>query len=261
MSHSNTWSDKTQVIDPTATDPKDRLMVALDGNADEARAWARELQGQAGWVKCGMTLFYQTGPEIAAEMKDLGYKVFIDLKIHDIPHQIEGAARSLGRLGIDLITIHALGGRPMMEAAMRGVAQGAQEAGVERPRVVAVTILTSMDAQTAHSIGLEGTAAQQVERLTRLTKEAGVDGIVCSAQEAPMAREILGPEAIIITPGVRPAGSDAGDQTRILTPAAAFASGASHLVVGRPITTAPDKKLAAYAIIEEIEASLSSVGI
>jgi len=257
MNHQSAWAESDQVIKLDTTDPKDRLMVALDGTADEARQWARELQGHVGWVKCGMTLFYQTGPEIAKEMKDLGFKVFIDLKIHDIPHQIEGAAHSLGRLGIDLITIHATGGRPMMEAAMRGVASGAAEVGVERPKVVAVTILTSMDAETAHSIGLQGTAQQQVERLTRLTKDAGVDGIVCSAQEADLARKILGPTAIIITPGVRPAGSDAGDQTRILTPAKAFASGASHLVIGRPITQAKDRAAAACAIIEEIEQSIS----
>jgi orotidine-5'-phosphate decarboxylase len=255
MTDNSTWGEVSQLI-TADTDPKDRLMIALDGSEKEVRQWARELQGQAGWVKCGMTLFYQTGPSIAAEMKNLGFKVFVDLKLHDIPHQIEGAARALGALGIDLITIHALGGKAMMEAAMRGVAAGAAEADCERPRVVAVTILTSTDAETAKSIGLEGSAVQQVERLARLAKEAGVDGIVCSAQEAPMAREILGQEAIIITPGVRPKGADAGDQSRILTPAAAFASGASHLVIGRPITQAANKKEACCAIIEEIEASI-----
>jgi len=252
-----TWSKMQQVIDTAATDPADRLMVALDGSVDEARMWARELQGSVAWVKCGMTLFYQTGPTIAKEMKDCGFKVFIDLKLHDIPHQVEGAARALAALDIDLITIHALGGQAMMEAAMCGITKGAADAGLERPRVVAVTILTSTDLATAHSIGLEGTAVQQVERLTRLAKAAGVDGIVCSAQEAPMAREILGPEAIIITPGVRPAGADVGDQNRVLTPAAAFASGASHLVIGRPITQAHSRALAAQEIIAEIEESIS----
>ena len=258
IKHSEVWAEKNQVIASGITDPKDRLMVALDGSYDEAMLWAKELQGHVRWLKCGMTLFYQTGPSIVQQLKDLGFKVFVDLKIHDIPHQIEGASYALGQLGCDLITTHALGGKDMLEACMRGVAAGAKSKGFERPRVVAVTILTSMDARTAHSVGLEGSADSQVERLTHLTKDSGVDGIVCSAKEAPMGREILGPEGIIITPGVRPAGSDAGDQTRILTPAKAFASGASHLVIGRPITQAKDRAAAASAIIEEIATSTSA---
>jgi len=232
---------------------RNQIIVALDGSLEEALQWADELQGEAVWVKVGMTLFYQTGPSIIKQMKDRGFKVFLDLKLHDIPNQVENASAALVRLGVDLITVHAGGGRAMMASAMLGARKGAEDASVSVPKVVAVTVLTSMTDDTLESIGVSDTAENQVERLIRLSKEACTDGIVCSPHEASMARSILGSGAYIVTPGVRPVGAEAGDQSRIMTPAKACASGASHLVIGRPITEAADRKEAFRAIAEEIE--------
>jgi len=235
----------------------DHIIVALDGSLEEARHWAQELQGHATWVKVGMTLYYQTGPAIIKEMKDLGYKVFLDLKLHDIPNQVEGAARTLGALGVDLLTVHASGGRAMMASAMLGAREGAESAGYAVPKVIAVTVLTSMNDNTLQSIGVTDVAADQVERLIRLSKEACTDGIVCSPHEAATARSILGPlsenGAWIVTPGVRPLGADAGDQSRIATPKQALDAGASHLVIGRPITQATDSVQSYCDIIEELK--------
>ena len=234
----------------------DQVIVALDGSVEEARYWAQELQGHATWVKVGMTLFYQMGPAIIKEMKDLGYKVFLDLKLHDIPNQVEGAARVLGTLGVDLLTVHASGGRAMMASAMLGAREGAESVGCAVPKVIAVTVLTSMNDNTLESIGVSDTAASQVERLIRLSKEACTDGVVCSPQEAAVARSILGPFSEsgvwIVTPGVRPVGADKGDQSRIATPKQAIDAGASHLVIGRPITQVDDRIRAYCAIIEEL---------
>ena len=239
-----------------ATDLRDQIIVALDGTPEEALQWAEELSGEARWVKVGMTLFYQTGPEIIKHMKTLGYKVFLDLKLHDIPNQVEGAARVLGGLGVDLLTVHASGGRAMMASAMLGARAGAEQAGCPVPKVIAVTVLTSMTDNTLQSIGVSDTASSQVERLIRLSKEACTDGIVCSPHEARMARSILGQDAYIVTPGVRPMGAAVGDQSRVMTPAEAFAARASHLVIGRPITGAKNSLQAYCAIVEEIKESL-----
>ncbi len=227
----------------------DRIIVALDQpNLAEALACARKLAGHAGWVKVGMTLFYREGPAVVAAMRDLGFEVFVDLKLHDIPHQVEGAARSLGALGAGMLTVHASGGAAMIEAAVRGAREGAAAAGVHPPAVIAVTVLTSMDADALASVGVTDTPADQAAGLAALAKTAGADGVVCSPQEAADLRALLGPTALIVTPGVRPAGADAGDQARIATPAAALAAGASHLVIGRPITDAPDPVAAFEAI-------------
>ncbi|MCL2437733.1 MAG: orotidine-5'-phosphate decarboxylase [Coriobacteriia bacterium] len=233
--------------------PKDHLIIALDGSVDEALQWAGELQGHANWIKVGMTLFYQTGPSIIKEMKDLGYKVFLDLKLHDIPNQVENASAVLAGLGVDLITVHASGGRAMMASAMLGARTGAEENALPVPKVIAVTVLTSMTNDTLQTIGVSDTAANQVERLIRLSREAGTDGIVCSPHEAAMARSILGSGALVVTPGVRPTGAATGDQSRIMTPKKAFTAGASHLVIGRPITRATDRIQAIEAIIKEVE--------
>lgn len=219
----------------------DRVIVALDQpDTEAAMACARALQGEARWVKVGMTLFYREGPAAVRAMKELGFDVFVDLKLHDIPHQVEGAARELARLGVGMLTVHAGGGAPMMEAAVRGACAGAEEACVPRPAVIAVTVLTSMDPDTLASVGVPDEPAEQVAGLAALARTAGVDGIVCSPQEAAAMRALLGPSALIVTPGVRPPGADAGDQSRIATPAAAIEAGASHLVIGRPITGDPD---------------------
>jgi orotidine-5'-phosphate decarboxylase len=220
---------------------RDHVIVALD-QSDLARALAcaRRLVGHARWVKVGMTLYCREGPVAVGAMRDLGFDVFVDMKLFDIPHQVEGAARSIAALGARMLTVHASGGAAMIEAAVRGARLGADEAGVPVPAVIAVTVLTSMDAATLASVGVTDPPAEQVAGLAALARTAGADGIVCSPQEAGAMRALLGPDALIVTPGVRPTGADAADQARVATPAAAFRAGASHIVVGRPITDAGD---------------------
>lgn len=231
----------------------DRIIVAIDtGDAEEALALARTLAGRASWLKIGMTLFYAAGPELVRAMRELGFQVFVDLKLHDIPHQVEGAARSLGALGAGIITLHASGGEAMMSAALRGARAGAAEAGLEPPKVIAVTVLTSTDDAMLNSIGVAHTAAEQVRRLGGLALAAGVDGVVCSPLEAAEMRSLLGEDALVVTPGVRPAGADAGDQSRVSTPHEAMRAGASHLVIGRPITGAADPAQAFDEIAAEL---------
>jgi orotidine-5'-phosphate decarboxylase len=232
------------------TGMRDRIIVALDQrDLGSALECARSLQGHAKWVKVGMTLFYREGPRAVAAMRELGFQVFVDLKLHDIPHQVEGAAASLGALSAGIITVHASGGAAMMEAAVRGATAGALDAGVPRPAVIAITVLTSMDADTLASVGVSDTPSDQAVGLAALARTAGVDGVVCSPREAAEMRALLGPDALVVTPGVRPAGSDAGDQARTATPEAAFAAGASYLVIGRPVTGADDPAAAFEAIV------------
>lgn len=229
---------------------RDRIIVALDQpDLAGALACARSLVGHARWVKVGMTLFYREGPEAVRAMRELGFDVFLDLKLHDIPHQIEGAARSVAALGAGMLSVHASGGAAMMEAAVRGSAEGAAAAGTVPPAVIAITVLTSMDADALASVGVCDPLAEQVAGLAALAKTSGVAGVVCSPQEAADMRALLGPSALIVTPGVRPAGADLGDQSRVATPAAALSAGASHLVIGRPITGAPDPAAAFEAIV------------
>ena len=231
---------------------KDRVIVALDCGREEALALGSALAGKAAWVKVGMTLYYAEGPSIIRAFKDMGFKVFLDLKFHDIPHQVQGAARSAAASGADMITMHTVGGVPMMQAAQRGAAEGAALIGAPVPATLGITVLTSMDAETLSATGVERDLAEQVRALALQAREAGISGVVASPQEAAMLRELLGPDAFIVTPGVRPAGADLGDQSRVATPARAFADGASHIVVGRPITKAADP-LAAF---ENIAAQL-----
>jgi orotidine-5'-phosphate decarboxylase len=229
---------------------RDRIIVALDQpDLDSALACARALQGHARWVKVGMTLFYREGPRAVQAMRELGFDVFLDLKLHDIPHQIEGAARSVASLGAGMLSVHASGGAEMMEAAVRGAAAGAADAGVTRPSVIAITVLTSMDAEALASVGVCDPMADQVAGLTALARTAGVAGIVCSPQEAADMRALLGAQALVVTPGVRPAGADPGDQSRVATPAQALAAGASHIVIGRPVTGAADPAAAFEDIV------------
>ncbi|NTU70894.1 MAG: orotidine-5'-phosphate decarboxylase [Coriobacteriia bacterium] len=229
------------------------IIVALDCSAAEALELARTLRGRVTWLKVGMTLYYAEGPGIVATLTEMGFSVFVDLKLHDIPHQVAGAAASIAKLGAGMMTVHASGGEPMMRAAVDSARRAADEAGVEPPAVLAVTVLTSSDDAMLASVGVSRTAAEQVKLLALVAADAGVDGVVCSPQEASIMREVLGDDALIVTPGVRPTWSQAGDQARISTPAAALAAGASHLVVGRPITEATDPAHAASRILSEIE--------
>lgn len=233
------------------TDMRERIIVALDTDAHTALALARTLQGKVEWLKVGMTLYYAEGPEIVTRLRDMGFRIFLDLKLHDIPHQVEGAAREISRLGASMFTVHASGGRDMMAAAVKGACESSQECGIDTPDVIAVTVLTSIDDAVLGEIGVADSSVAQVERLGQLAKDAGVQGVVCSPLEAASMRALLGPEALVVTPGVRPAGSDAGDQSRIATPRAAVEAGASHLVIGRPITSAEEPGAAVDRIAKE----------
>ncbi|TLM77431.1 MAG: orotidine-5'-phosphate decarboxylase, partial [Actinobacteria bacterium] len=201
--------------------------------------------------------FYEAGPEVVAHLRDMGFKVFIDLKLHDIPHQVEGAAERLGRLGAGMITVHASGGAAMVSAARRGAAAGAQAAGLPAPTLLAVTVLTSMNDEMLAAVGVDRPAAEQVELLARGADAGGADGVVCSPHEAARMRVLLGEGAAIVTPGVRPGWAETGDQQRIATPASALEAGASHLVVGRPITAAAVPADAAKKILDEMEGALA----
>ena len=231
---------------------RDAVIIALDMSREDALELCDKLSGKAVWVKVGMTLFYRYGPAIVDEMRERGFRVFLDLKLHDIPFQIHGAAFSASLCGADILSIHGLGGAAMIAEGRAGAEEGATQRGAERTKLVAISVLTSMDQEALASIGVGDTVADEVSRLASLAVGAGADGIVCSPQEAKGMRELLGPNALIVTPGIRPAGADVGDQKRISTPAAAIAAGASKLVIGRPITQAKDPVAAFDAIVSEL---------
>lgn len=231
---------------------RERVIVALDCGRDEALRLARDLSGHAWWLKVGMTLYYAEGPAIVYQLKAQGFKVFLDLKFNDIPHQVQGAAASATACGADMLTMHATGGVAMMEGAQVGATTKAQDLNIPTPVTLAITVLTSMNQEDLLDIGVQDSVEKQVVRLARLTQKAGISGVVASPQEAKMLREALGENAYIVTPGVRPVGADVGDQSRIATPQAALQSGASHIVVGRPITQADDP----VSAFEDIVSSL-----
>lgn len=226
--------------------PRDRLIVALDvPEADQARALAARLVGHVGVFKVGKQLFTSAGPTVVTRLVAAGSAVFLDLKYHDIPNTVAGATAAAARLGVSLVTVHALGGREMIAAAARAVRSTAA-------RVLAVTILTSHDEGTLEEIGLAGPVASAVERLALLARSAGAHGVVASPREIAAIRAACGPDFLIVTPGIRPVGTRADDQARIATPAAALAAGADYLVVGRPITESPDPVAAADALSAEM---------
>ncbi len=232
--------------------PKDRLVVALDyPDAAQALALVDRLGNTCQWFKVGMELYYAAGNRIVQQLRDRGFNIFLDLKLHDIPNTVAAAVRSVSQTGASLLTIHASGGAAMMSAA----AEAASAPG--SPRLLAVTVLTSMDANELAGIGIATTPADQVLRLAKLATRSGIDGMVCSAEEVAMLRK-ESPDSLLVIPGIRPAGSAVEDQKRIATPAQAVASGASLLVVGRPITRAADPAAAACAILDEIAGVLQA---
>jgi orotidine-5'-phosphate decarboxylase len=227
---------------------KDRLAVALDfTDEDQAMKLVDDLGDTCQWFKVGMELYYAAGNHVVQQLRDRGFNVFLDLKLHDIPNTVAGAVRSATQAGASLLTIHASGGAAMMVAA----AEAASAPG--SPRLLAVTVLTSMDASELAGIGITASAVDQVLRLARLSRASGIDGMVCSAEEVAMLRRETSPDTLLVIPGIRPAGSAVGDQKRVATPGQAIADGASMLVVGRPITRAADPAAAAQAILKEIE--------
>lgn len=230
------------------TGPIKRLIAAID-TADAARAeqLIEAVTPHCGLVKLGLEFFLKNGP--AGIKAARGAHVFLDLKLHDIPNTVAGAVRALLPLGVDMLTVHAGGGAAMVAAAVEAAAQ----AGENRPKILAVTVLTSLDAAALHSIGVAGGATQQALRLGRLALDAGADGLVCSAHEIAPLRDAFGALPVLVVPGIRPAGSQTDDQARVMTPEAAIAAGASYIVVGRPITGAADPGKAAAVIAASIQ--------
>lgn len=231
-----------------------KLIIALDVESPtKALDLVRELHTVAGMFKVGSQLFTASGPQIVRDILALGSKVFLDLKFHDIPHQVAGAARSAAELGVSLFTVHASGGSEMMRRAVESVEEVAGKSGV-RSKVLAISVLTSIDATILSQIGVTSTPEESVMRLVRLAESSGVDGVVASPNEIETIRHAVpNTNFLIVTPGIRPATASTGDQKRVATPQAAIAAGASYLVVGRPITRAPDPLAATHEIIAEME--------
>jgi orotidine-5'-phosphate decarboxylase len=240
--------------------PRSSLIVALDFDSlSSAVKFASQVSDLVGMFKIGNQLFTAAGPTAVKEIAALGSGVFLDLKYHDIPNTVAGAVLSAAAMsGVQLLNVHALGGKAMMEAAAQAISAGVPM-GADRPRLIAVTILTSMDHKTMKEVGVGGTPKSRVVKLAQLAKEAGVDGVLASVQEAKAIRKACGDGFLIVTPGVRPKDSavepSADDQSRKATPTQAIRAGADFLVVGRPILAAPDPRAVAQAIVDEIAAA------
>lgn len=231
----------------------DRLIVALDFPAmDKVKALVETLGDTVSYYKVGMELFYSTGGEAIRYLRAAGKDVFLDLKLYDIPNTVAHSAKVLTSLGTTMFNVHASGGLAMMKAAVAAAAEVAGERQLPRPKLIAVTVVTSMNDEEWARLNQKVPIAQQVLDLARLTQEAGMDGVVASPQEAAAIREACGPDFLIVTPGVRPQGAERGDQSRVATPAGALKLGASHLVIGRPITAAADPRAAVTAILQEM---------
>jgi len=232
-----------------------RILVAMDyDNADSCMAMATRLDPKLCRLKVGKELFTAAGPQVVETLMGLGFEIFLDLKFHDIPNTTAKAVKAAAELGIWMVNVHASGGERMLLAARE---QLDKVAANNKPLLIAVTVLTSMEKQDLVGVGLNIEPRQQVLNLARLTRQTGLDGVVCSAQETAMLRAELGANFALITPGIRPAGCDANDQRRIVTPSDAIAQGSDYLVIGRPITQAPNPVEVCRAIAAEIQTTLS----
>jgi orotidine-5'-phosphate decarboxylase len=239
--------------------PAEKVMVALDmPDAAMAEHLVDRLAGIPCWFKVGMELFYAAGPDLVRRLKAGGHRVFLDLKMHDIPNTVKGGAKSLTMLGADMFNVHAAGGTAMMAAAAEGVREAlasgnAPFAGGQAPIVIAVTQLTSTSRTVMNEeIGIPGPVEQTVLRYAELAAGAGLSGVVASPLEAGLIKEKLGARFVVVTPGIRPAGADRADQSRVATPAEAVRAGADYLVIGRPVTASPDPRAALISILEEL---------
>lgn len=233
-----------------------RIIIALDySDVEQALKLTRQLDPARCRLKVGKELFTRAGPSLVGRLVAQGFPVFLDLKFHDIPHTVARACLGAADLGVWMLNVHALGGLSMLQAAREALANVPSP-----PLLTAVTVLTSMDQKALGQIGLGGTPEDNVLRLARLAQQAGLDGVVCSGQEAPTLRHALGTPFLLVTPGIRPAGAASEDQQRVLTPREALAKGADYLVIGRPITAAPDPMAALEAIEAEIQPSGKSYG-
>ena len=230
--------------------PQDRLIVALDvAEPSQAFELTSQLAGVATWVKVGSVLFSLAGRKLVRDLVDDGWNVFLDLKLHDVPHQVSMTVDALGDLGVKLATLHTSGGPRMMEAAAKSAASSSKQ-GLA---LLGVTVLTSMDEAELRSVGVARTPAETVALRARLAQQSGLDGVVSSALEARAIRDIVGPEFEIVTPGIRPQGVQSHDQKRVATPRQAFEAGASRIVVGRAITQADDPAAAAASILANLQ--------
>jgi orotidine-5'-phosphate decarboxylase len=229
----------------------ERLIVALDFHKmDDVKNLVNELGDSVIFYKVGMELFYSVGTEVVHWLKSQNKKIFLDLKLHDIPNTVAGGLCSLMNLGADILNVHAAGGFTMMKTAADRLREESAKAGIVKPKLIAITVLTSINqAEWCGALKI----SEQVVEFAKTAKSAGLDGVVASPQEAALIREACGKDFLIITPGIRPAGSDINDQSRISTPAAAIQNGANYLVVGRPIRAAENPKLAAENILAEIK--------
>jgi len=229
-----------------------RVIVALDyPTVSEALVFAARVTPEQCRLKVGFELFTSAGPAVVEALVKKGFDVFLDLKYHDIPNTVASACAAAARLGVWMVNVHVLGGRRMLIAARESL-----EKMANRPLLIGVTVLTSHSAGDLHEIGLGGDTASQVMRLAHLAKQSGLDGVVCSAQEAPRLHQDIGSDFCLVTPGIRPSGSAAGDQQRIMTPAQAVLAGAHYLVIGRPITQASDPLAVLTAIDRELRSSV-----
>jgi orotidine-5'-phosphate decarboxylase len=243
-------------VQTPAPDPlqqaRNRLIIALDvPTAHAAAELVARLENTCCWFKVGLELFVAAGPAVLEPLVAQGHSVFLDLKLHDIPNTVAGAVRSAAALGAKMLTIHAAGG-----AAMLAAAHAALEGITNPPELLAVTVLTSMDASQMEATGLARSPADQVALLARMGLATGIRGFVCSPQEVATLRSLTGPDGVLVIPGIRPAGTGIGDQKRIATPAEALRQGASYLVVGRPITQADHPAAAAETILKEMAEAL-----
>jgi len=237
------------VPDPKIPDSK--IIVALDySEAGKALQLVLRLDSGLCRLKVGKEMFTAAGPNLVEQLIDKGFGVFLDLKFHDIPNTVAKACEAASKLGVWMLNVHASGGSAMMQAARDGVAKSGKS-----PKLIAVTVLTSMDQAALNQVGVDGNLQDQVLRLACLAQQAGLDGVVCSAQEVSVLRTALGQDFCLVTPGIRPANASADDQSRIVTPAEALRLGSSYLVIGRPITQAPDPLLALQSIHQEIAAA------
>lgn len=211
------------------------VIVALDyASANEALAFVDRVSPQSCQLKIGKELFTREGPELVKNVVERGFRVFLDLKFHDIPNTVARACAAAADLGVWMVNVHASGGAVMMETARKEL----EQFGNERPRLIAVTVLTSMNETQLHQVGISGQVDEQVNRLAALTANAGLDGVVCSSLEVAGLRQMMADDFLLVTPGIRPQGAATNDQSRIMTPANAMAAGSDYLVIGRPITQA-----------------------
>ncbi len=229
-------------------DPK--VIVALDtSNAEQVLAFAARTRPTHCKLKVGKQLFTAAGPQLVKKLVGQGFDVFLDLKFHDIPNTVKQAVFEAAKLGIWMINVHAIGGQAMLSAAREGI----DMAGVQRPFLIAVSVLTSMSDDDMQQLGINRSISEQVDILTKLAIDCGLDGIVCSAQESQDLRQKFGEAPLLVTPGIRPEGADSDDQQRIMTPRQAISAGSSYLVIGRPITQHPDPLEALESINQSLD--------